>query len=285
MDINIKLLSQSAPGKGVSLFDRFAYSLLEREANKQDNVINEELLKELIMKYVSAEKRLAELNQMKNKFLGMAAHDLRNPLASIRGFAELLQEGALDEEAKKEFLEIIRQSADDSLKLINDLLDVSVIESGKFDLDLHRANLAGLIEDRVALMRNIAGMKNISIEVNVASLPDMEFDRGKINQVIDNFVSNAIKYSPAGTTVFVESEIGEGEVAVRVTDQGPGIPEKELAGMFGEFHKTSVRPTGGEKSTGLGLAIVKRIVTAHKGRVGVESQVGKGSVFYFTIPL
>lgn len=285
MSNEIELLSKSVPLKGGSLFERFASSLLEREAEKQDTRLNEELLKELIMKYVGAERHLAELNTLKNKFLGMAAHDLRNPLISIRGFAELLQEGGLDEASVHEFLEIIRKSADDSLGLINDLLDLSVIESGKFDLNLKLNDMTRLLEERALLINHAAVSKNISIHLNLGNIPEALFDRGKIGQAIDNYLSNAVKYSPAGSAVSVMASALEEEIVVEVIDQGPGIPPEEREGMFGEFHKTSARPTGGEKSTGLGLAITRRIVEAHHGRVGVESPTGGGSRFYFTIPI
>ncbi|MDH5639229.1 MAG: HAMP domain-containing histidine kinase, partial [Nitrospinota bacterium] len=272
----IELLGKSVPKKGFTLFDRFASTLLERDAEKQDTNINEELLKELIMKYVGAERRLTELNTLKNKFLGMAAHDLRNPLVSIRGFAELLLEGELDEASVKEFLEIILQSADDSLGLINDLLDLSVIESGKFDLDLKENDMTRLLEERALLMRHTASVKGITIMVEAENVPQAVFDRGKIGQVIDNYLSNGVKYSPANSAVVAKISVREGEIWVEVIDRGPGIPPEEREGLFGEFHRTSVRPTGGEKSTGLGLAIVRRIVEAHHGRVGVESKVGEG---------
>ena len=281
----IELLGKSVPKKGFTLFDRFASTLLERDAEKQDTNINEELLKELIMKYVGAERRLTELNTLKNKFLGMAAHDLRNPLVSIRGFAELLLEGELDEASVKEFLEIILQSADDSLGLINDLLDLSVIESGKFDLDLKENDMTRLLEERALLMRHTASVKGITIMVEAENVPQAVFDRGKIGQVIDNYLSNGVKYSPANSAVVAKISVREGEIWVEVIDRGPGIPPEEREGLFGEFHRTSVRPTGGEKSTGLGLAIVRRIVEAHHGRVGVESKVGEGSLFHFAIPV
>ncbi|MDH5510347.1 MAG: HAMP domain-containing histidine kinase [Nitrospinota bacterium] len=285
MSGDIELLSKSVPKKGATLFERFATNLLERDAEKQDTAINEELLKELIMKYVSSERRLTELNTLKNKFLGMAAHDLRNPLVSIRGFADLLLEGGMDEASVKEFLEIIRQSADDSLGLINDLLDLSVIESGKLDLDLNENDMPRLLEERALLMRHAASKKGITIGVEAENIPQAVFDRGKIGQVIDNYLSNAVKYSPVGSAAVARVSVRDEEIWVEVIDRGPGIPPEELKCLFGEFHKTSVRPTGGEKSTGLGLAIARRIVEAHHGRVGVESKVGEGSLFHFAIPV
>ena len=235
-------------------------------------------------------EELQNLNEQKNRFLGMAAHDLRNPLATIRGLSELLleedsSEEGLNEEEAKEFLQIINTTSHDMLHLVNDLLDVSQIESGKFDLRLDQADLSELVEKRAAMLKIMAAKKKISLDMHTGRVLVCLMDKERITQVFDNLVSNAIKFSPEKTTVRIDT-VADGAMAkVTVHDEGPGINENDRHKLFGEFQKLSARPTAGEKSSGLGLAIAKKIVEAHKGEIGVENTNGKGSAFYFTIPL
>ena len=229
-------------------------------------------------------EELRNLNEQKNRFLGMAAHDLRSPLGSIRGFSQFLLDGGLDGQTSKEFLRIINIASNEMLTLLDDLLDISQIESGKFDLHLDKADISGLVEKRAALLQIMAAKKNIAVEFRAESPIVCLMDKERIGQVVDNLISNAVKYSPEKTTVRVETAREGGMVKVTVRDEGPGINENERHKLFGEFQKLSARPTGGEKSSGLGLAIAKKIVEAHKGEIGVESKNGNGSAFYFKIP-
>lgn len=230
-------------------------------------------------------EELQRLNEQKNRFLGMAAHDLRSPLGSIRGFSQFLLEGGLDGQTSKEFLQIINTASDEMLSLLDNLLDISQIESGKFDLRIDNADISELVEKRAALQKVMAVKKNIVIDIRAEKGLICPMDRERIAQVLDNLISNALKYSPAKTVVRVEAAREGGMARVAVRDEGPGIKESERHKLFGEFQKLSSRPTGGEKSSGLGLAIAKKIVMAHKGEIGVEGNNGKGSVFYFEIPL
>ncbi|MBF0368641.1 MAG: hybrid sensor histidine kinase/response regulator [Magnetococcales bacterium] len=227
------------------------------------------------------QEELRELNEVKNKFLGMAAHDLRNPCTTIRSLSEfLLDEATLSPDQKQEFTQTIHRTSGEMLRLLNDLLDVSVIESGKLSLRLSEGKLGDLIDSRVLLMRVIADRKQITIKVeDLSTLPAFQFDPDRMSQVVDNFISNAIKFSEAGTTITVTRGMMSGRPGFSVRDQGPGIPEDEQEKLFGSFQKLSVAPTAGEKSTGLGLAIVKKIVDAHQGVIAVESTVGQGSTF------
>lgn len=282
---DIDLLLNAVRGNAGAHTEAFTKVLLEQGAIISDHALNDRLLKELIMKYVESERKLRDLNQLKNKFLGMAAHDLRNPLGSIRGFSELLLEGGVDEEDAKEFLRIINTTSNDMLNLLNDLLDISQIESGKFDLRLDPVDISELVESRVALARIMAAKKNIAIDLNAEKGLICLMDKERIGQVTDNLISNAVKYSPEKTTVCVDTVKEGGMARVTVRDEGPGINEDERHKLFGEFQKLSARPTGGEKSSGLGLAIAKKIVEAHKGEIGVESNDVRGSAFYFKIPV
>jgi signal transduction histidine kinase len=231
---------------------------------------------------------LVKLNDLKNQFLGMAAHDLRNPIGVILTYSDFLLEETAEALSKehREFLTTIRRSSDFMLSMLNDLLDITKIESGRLDLDLEPADLVTLIEHNVTLNRVLAVKKSIHIRFqHDEDLPPTPLDRGKIDQVLNNLISNAVKFSATGTTVVVRAVRSDGQVTVSVKDEGPGIPEAERQKLFQPFSRTSVQSTGGEKSTGLGLAIVKKIILGHRGLIWVESGIGTGSTFYFTLPL
>ena len=232
-----------------------------------------------------AEERLKELNKLKDTYLGIAAHDLRNPLSSIRGMSQMLVEMELDDGTKRSFLESIYRVSNQMLTLVNDLLDVSVIESGKFDLRLTEENLSKLAKERAELVAGSAEKKQIKLTTDLQEVSNSLFDPDRMRQVIDNLLTNAIKFSPAGTTVDVACRQTKQTLEISVADQGPGIPSEDIDKLFGTFQKLSVQPTAGEKSTGLGLSIVKKIVDAHGCEITVDSKVGKGSVFTVRIPV
>jgi signal transduction histidine kinase len=258
---------------GVQINNMIA-GLIERERVKSENVLLLEMT-----------EKLRALNEQKNKFLGMAAHDLRNPIGGILGYSEMLLEEDLPEDLHT-VAGKIETSSKFMLRLLNDLLDISQIESGKLELHLEETDLGALLRQNVDLNRIAASKKDIRVELSCPEdLPRLRIDPSKIEQVVSNLISNAVKYSFPNTTVSVELLRVEQEVLLRVRDQGQGIPADELHKLFQEFQKTSVKSTAGERSTGLGLAIVKKIVEGHGGRIGVESEVGKGSTFYVNLPL
>jgi len=237
---------------------------------------------------IRIQRALLQLNELKNKFLGMAAHDLRNPLVSIRGFSEMLLSkdlGPLTEQ-QKESIAIINSASQDMLNLVNDLLDVSIIESGRLDLKLKPGSLKDLIEERIKVNEILALKKNMTLQVSPDNVPKFLFDSNRIAQVIDNLIGNALKFSPPGSNIYITLVMQEGKFAkVSVRDEGPGIPSEEQAMLFGEFHRLSTQPTGGEKSTGLGLNIAKKIVETHGGSISVQSRIGRGSTFTFKLPM
>lgn len=233
-------------------------------------------------------RELDELNKLKNQFLGIAAHDLRNPLGVIMGYSEYLLEEVEEilTEDQKDMLKSIMASSEFMLRLLNDLLDISAIESGNLNLNLCRADLVQVVRKNVELNNVIAHKKNISIHLNAtASMPEILFDMGKIEQVLNNLISNAVKFSPPGSNVNVYISKGDSDLTVAVADHGPGIPEAEREKLFKPFQKTSVKSTGGETSTGLGLSIVHKLILGHKGKIWVDSKVGEGSTFYFSLPV
>ena len=260
--------------------------VLARVDNQLALKSSENARKALIKDLESKNIRLENLDEVKNNFLGMAAHDLRNPLASVRGFSEMLieNEANLDEDSK-EMLQMIQDISNHMLDLVNDLLDYSVIESGNIQLEPRQENLKTLLEKRIRLSRIFAEKKKIILCEHLNEIPELPLDSGRIIQVIDNLISNAIKYSPPETQVDISIKNKGGYAWVNVQDEGPGLTEEDQKKLFQEFQNLSSKPTGGESSTGLGLAIVKKIVEAHEGQLKVESFPGKGSTFSFGIPL
>lgn len=230
---------------------------------------------------------LIRLNEQKNQLLGMAAHDLRNPLGAIFSCSEYLLDELKNLSADQlEMLRGIKSSSEFMLALIEDILNLSRIESGKIELRIEPCNLADLAARHVATNRLIAARKKIHIDLDIGpDLPAVQADPRKIEQVLDNLLSNAIKFSPPATTVTMSLMRMGAQVRIEVRDQGPGIPAAEQGKLFQPFQRTSVKPTGNEKSSGLGLAIARKIVEAHGGRIGVESAVGSGSTFFIDLPL
>lgn len=231
--------------------------------------------------------RLETLNEQKNRLLGMAAHDLRNPLGVILAYSEFLESEAYDvlDGNQREFVSTIKSTSEFMLNLINELLDVSTIESGQLHLEAEVADLNELAQRNISLNQVLAQQKEIELVFHPGeSLPTMILDRGKIEQVLNNLIGNAVKYSHPGTKVTISIQAAAGFALCSVRDQGLGIPAEEIPKLFKAFGRTSVKATGGEQSTGLGLAIVRRIVEGHGGRITVDSQVGHGSTFTFTLP-
>lgn len=277
--------------------DVMSEELMETLISSQiQSVLEKEVLRRQQAEYLSEIKNQKELleernyelqatNELKNKFIGMAAHDLRNPLASIRGFSEILLEGELSEE-QRDFLTIINTNSSHMLKLVHDLLDVSVIESRKLELDLQPVSLGTLVRERIAVFKGLAQHKGSRLVATMGNdeTDVCQLDIGRGIQVIDNLLSNAIKFSPPDSTISVTEQIDNQHVCISVKDEGPGLSEEDQTSMFQDFKKLSAKPTGDESSTGLGLAIVKRIVEAHKGEIRVESELGKGANFIFRLP-
>lgn len=233
-------------------------------------------------------RTLIALNQQLNRFVGMAAHDLRSPLGVLQGFAEymLYDPDQPPTPQQAEFLTMMQDSAAFMLRLVDDLLDVSAIEEGRLTLDMRPTDLGALLAREVALARLLAAKKEIAIELDPGSDGALvPCDAQRIRQVISNLLSNAIKYSHPKTTVRVTLTHADGQATIAVRDQGQGIPATEVQHLFQAFGTTSVRSTGGEKSTGLGLMIARQVVVAHGGRIWVESAVGEGSTFSVALPI
>ncbi|MGR3294560.1 MAG: hybrid sensor histidine kinase/response regulator [Candidatus Scalindua sp.] len=242
---------------------------------------------------VSAQKQLkiqnqhlTELNKLKNDFVGMAAHDLRQPLVIIGLVTQSIIKKIKDLSLKEvdEKLIRIRDSSKRMLALINNLLNVAVIESGNLELNMKPGSLKGLIRERLEMYEINARRKNIQIHTTLNEIENILFDHDYIAQVIDNLIANALKFSESNKNVYVSLVKDTSGAKVDVRDEGPGISEEDQAKLYGTFQKLSARPTGDERSTGLGLSIVKKVIEAHKSELNVVSQLGKGTTFSFTLP-
>lgn len=234
-------------------------------------------------------EQLTLLNLKKNELIGIAAHDLRNPLNVISGYAEIgmdaLRSGRFEAQQHLRDLDSIYQMSKRMARLVTELLDIAAIESGKVTLNFDREDMSEILVECEVLHRRTADLKNIRLDIRRPDgLIPVRVDRLKIAAVLDNLLSNAIKYTHAGGRVTVSCERNEHSVVTHVQDTGQGLSDEDLRRVFTTFGKLSAKPTGGETSTGLGLAIVKKIVEIHGGRVWVESRKGEGSTFSFSLP-
>jgi two-component system phosphate regulon sensor histidine kinase PhoR len=230
--------------------------------------------------------RSRKLELMRTEFVANVTHELRTPLTSIRGFAETLLEGALeDPETARHFVTIIKRESDQLGNLIEDLLDLSRIESGKWKMHKEPVRLRTLATETVGRLASKANDLGVDLRIEIPeALPPVPGDPARLAQVLLNLVDNALKYTHAGGSVTVSTEDAGPFVSVRIADTGTGIPKADLPRIFERFYrvdKARSRATGG---TGLGLSIVKHIVDAHGGTISVVSDVGQGAVFTFTLP-
>lgn len=268
---------------------QYAQAQATRDSELYDEIsrLNNELVN-LQRELAKKNAALQLLNEQKNRFLGMASHDLLNPLTIILAYSEVLAqvESVMVDEESQKMIAAIQQSSNFMLSLVNNFLDVATIEAGKMELRLEATDIVTLVEHNLFLNKVLAGRKNINLELTIAghNYPKLMIDPQKIEQVLNNFVSNALKFSYPDSTITVKLERNETEVVVTVEDEGQGIPAAEMSYLFNPFQKTSVRSTSGEKSSGLGLAIARKVIEGHKGRIWADSTVGKGSVFAFSLP-
>lgn len=232
-----------------------------------------------------AQEKLRQIDQMKSEFLSNVSHELRTPLQSISGFARLLFQGQVpDTETQQEFLEIIDRESQYLGNLINSLLDMSRLESGRFEINKRLMPVRDTIVDAVKIFHSLARNKNIVLgEAIPEKLPELEVDAGRLRQVIINLLGNAMKFSDPGSSVAVKAESRKGELFFQVADQGIGIPEEAIPHLFERFYRAEDKMVRG--GAGLGLYISKQIIEAHGGRIWAESKVNEGSTFSFTLPL
>ncbi|MFO7796184.1 MAG: ATP-binding protein [Promethearchaeati archaeon] len=238
----------------------------------------------------SARERLKELNRIRNEFLGIAAHDLKSPISVISMASSYLLEipELRGNNENKKLLELIQNSSNYMIELVNNFLDLSKIEAGELILDKIEVDYVEFVKEVLELNKIAARSKNINIDLDVVDnySPIIKIDKSYIQQVINNLIDNAIKFSHQGSIITVRIMKKDTDmVLTEISDQGQGIPEKDIDNLFRKYRTSSVKTPNGGKSSGLGLAISKKIVKKHDGKIGVRSKLGKGSTFYFILPL
>jgi len=229
---------------------------------------------------------LKEMDRMKTDLMSMVTHEIRTPLATVRGFAQILLKGGIPVEKSKEFLEIINRQSNRLVNLVNDFLDISRIESGRQVITKGPLEIEKLVQNSLADLQPLAGEKNIQLRYAppAASIPEIFADRNLIEQALINLISNGIKYSPKGAWVEVSLTKENSHVRVDVKDNGLGIPKEALPRLFEKFYRVRCDDRKDIIGTGLGLSLVKQIVEVHGGSISVQSEHGAGSTFTFTVP-
>lgn len=231
---------------------------------------------------------IRRLEQVRKDFVANVSHELRTPLTAIQGFAETLLNGGLeDEKNNRRFVEIIRNHASRLARLTEDLLELSKIEAGKLPLDLKTLDVNGLITPIVDFAQDIALKKGVSLKFISPSVgfPAIRADAGLLREVLRNLLDNAAQYTPSGGRIEVSAKRDGSYVVFTVADTGIGIPQADHQRIFERFYRVDAARSREAGGTGLGLAIAKHIVEAHGGQIWVESAIGSGSKFYFTVPL
>lgn len=229
-----------------------------------------------------------EISQMKNEFVSTVSHELRTPLTSIKGYVDLILDGEAGDinEIQREFLQIVKQNNDRLVALINDLLDISRIESGRIHLKIQPIDMGDIIAGTVETFKAVLEQTQMTVETSVSkSVPHAAGDRDRVAQVLINLISNAIKYAPGASKIAVRARRRANQVVVSVKDYGIGVSGEDQKRLFSKFYRVDSSLTRDVGGTGLGLSICKTIIELLGGQIWVESKVGKGSTFSFSLPI
>lgn len=232
-----------------------------------------------------AKAQLIERERLKDELVSIVSHELRTPLTSLRGFAELMLKRVFPPEKQREFLTVIHTEAVRLTNLINNFLDLQRMEAGRQTYDFVTVDILSVVCDALSVFSHGANGSHHFFLDTPRSLPPVWADADRLRQVLTNFLSNAVKFSPQGGEIHVGARHDGDQITIWVTDQGVGISPENINKLFTKFYRVDNKETRHVGGTGLGLAIVKEIVEAHKGRVWVESTLGSGSTFFFAIPV
>jgi PAS domain S-box-containing protein len=232
-------------------------------------------------------ERLRELDRLKDEFVALVSHELRTPLTSIRGYLELVLEGEAGDltDEQRQFLGVVERNAHRLLALVGDLLFLAQVEAGKLSLDMGAVDLASIAAETVETARPLAEAKDVTLTLASGPLPLLAGDRTRLAQLLDNLVSNGIKFTPSGGRVDVRVRGEQGTAVIEVRDTGMGIPVDEQEHLFDRFFRTSKATEQAIPGTGLGLAISKAIVHAHGGQIAVASDEARGTSFRVALPI
>lgn len=273
-------------------------TIMKAEHNYQQQIANLQMqlsgkvnmLESMVEKLRLSNQELNRLNEIRSKFMSIAAHDLRQPLSAIQGFTSVLimdrNSTAGEMDSDQIALNNILKATDNMNMLMADLIDISRIESGQFKMDVQSFNFNALLSDVVAL-QNVGAQKK-GIFLQKYDYPDevvLVADRFRISQVINNLMGNAIKFAPQGGRIEARYYVQNGWLTFKLTDNGPGVLHSEKDKIFQKFHQSDVDRNAKKQGWGLGLSIAQEIIQAHGGEIGVESAgLGQGATFWFTIP-
>lgn len=268
----------SKPFEPQELFARVRTHLQLKQAQDQ--------LKALNLQLQASNRFFQHLGQVKDEFLGMVSHDLKNPLSSILLFSRYMESRTLSEEKAREMGRLITKAGKRMFRLIEDLLDLNKLEQGELSPELQRFDLLPLVQEVCAEYQEkaLAKAQSLSPEWGAESAWVVA-DPLRMRQVLENLLSNALKFSPVQTQVEIVVTLAGNAVLVQVRDQGPGLSAEDQAQLFEKFMRLSAKPTAGEHSSGLGLSISKKLVEAMSGTIGCESQLGQGACFFVRFPL
>ena len=232
-------------------------------------------------------QELQEALRLKNQFLGLASHDLKNPLGALHSYLTLLErdpETTIGPKSRR-FIDAIQTMTQRMLEIIGTFLDKAALEMGKIELNPKFINLVEQIRPMFEFYQQQAAIKGQRIELELSSEEIwLTADKDRLNQIVDNLISNAVKYSPLDSAIQVAISDHKDHVELRVSDHGPGFSDEDKTKLFGYFQRLAARPTGNESSTGLGLAMTRQIVELHGGSIHVESELGQGATFIVEIP-
>jgi PAS domain S-box len=250
-----------------------------------DRKVMEDHLHETLLRLEQANKKLEELDQLKSLSISVATHELRSPLTAVKAYVDNLFEGVAGELPEKVsyYLTRIGYNTDRVIRLVNMLLDISRIEAGHMHLELEQVSVSEIIRDVVEDFECMARTKEIAVRASTVMDAPVRADRDRVEQVLHNLLHNALKFTPPGGEIVVQSHLTENEkVTITVTDTGCGIPPGHEEKGFLKFHRA---PSPVQEGAGLGLAVTKSLVELHGGNIWVESEPGRGSKFSFTLPL
>jgi PAS domain S-box-containing protein len=241
----------------------------------------------LLLELADQNERLRELDRLKDEFVALVSHELRTPLTSIRGYLELVLEeeaGTLTDE-QRQFLGVVERNAHRLLALVGDLLFLAQVEAGKLSLEIGAVDLSSIAAESVETARPLAEEKDITLTLATGPLALIAGDRARLAQLLDNLISNGVKFTPPGGRVDVRVRGLRGQAVIEIRDTGMGIPAAEQEHLFERFYRTSQANEQAIPGTGLGLAISKAIVEAHGGQIVVASGEGEGSTFRISLPI
>ncbi len=279
-----KLMTENSNLRAEIAVLRGQIDALQARSNDMRKQNNE--LQESLNQLSCSKDELENLQSQKDELFALIIHDIKNPAALIKSLVDLLRSYDLSAVEQQEIINDIAETTSRIVSLSQEVSKILALETTKLVLDIQEAQMSEIIKDVVRRNNVAAVSKNISMTTDIAqNLPEAEFDIQKVEEVVDNLISNAIKFTQSGGKVLVRAFVDNKNITVEVTDNGLGLSEADVRNAFQRGSRLSAQPTSGEHSSGLGLWITKKLVDAHNGRVWVKSTLGKGSTFAFSLPV